>query len=126
MITTGWPVIGAVAAGGALGAAARYAATAAAPGPWTTVAINVAGCLAMGAFLARIEDRPGTHPLLRPFVATGVLGGFTTFSAFAVQTLGLGDRPLLAAGYLAATVAGSLGAVRLGHRLGRGVKENPA
>ncbi|WP_306839667.1 fluoride efflux transporter FluC [Catenuloplanes nepalensis] len=106
----GWPVVGVVAAGGALGAAARYAVAVAWPGPWTTVVINVAGCLAIGAVLARIADRP----LLRPFVATGVLGGFTTFSTFAMQSLELGD-PV----YVGVTVAGSLGAAWLGQRIFR-------
>ncbi|MDR7280012.1 fluoride efflux transporter FluC [Catenuloplanes atrovinosus] len=115
----GRPVIAVVAAGGALGAVARYALTAAWPAIWTTVAVNVIGCLAIGVLLARIADRPGVSPLLRPFLATGVLGGFTTFSAFTVQTLDLADRPPAAAAYVLATVGGSVGAAWLGARLGR-------
>lgn len=116
-----WPVIGVVAAGGALGSGARYGVTTAWPAvpgsvPWATVAINVAGCLMIGVFLGRLSTRPGTHPLLRPFFATGVCGGFTTFSTFAVQTLELGRSAPV---YVVATVAGALGAAWLGERLGR-------
>jgi fluoride exporter len=108
----GWPVIGVVAAGGALGAGARYGVTSLWTTPWATVAVNVAGCLLIGVLLARLGERR----LLRPFLTTGVCGGFTTYSTFAVQTLELSGRSALV--YLTATVAGSLGAAWLGGRLG--------
>ncbi|WP_204164609.1 fluoride efflux transporter CrcB [Nocardioides daejeonensis] len=113
----------AVALGGALGATLRWAAaehwpTVGGTFPWTTLAINVSGCLAMGVLIA-FARRPGAHPLMRPFVGTGVLGGFTTYSAFGVEAQQLleAGRPGLAAAYVGATVALALAAVSLGARL---------
>ena len=87
-------IAGAVAAGGVIGALARHGAgvalpTAAGAFPLTTFAVNVVGCALMGALVAALARTPGAHPLLRPFLGTGVLGGFTTFSAFAVETVEL-------------------------------------
>ncbi|MFI5841080.1 fluoride efflux transporter FluC [Catenuloplanes sp. NPDC051500] len=110
-VLPGWPVIGAVAAGGALGAGTRYGVTLAWTAPWATVAVNVAGCLLIGVFLARLGERP----LLRPFLTTGFCGGFTTYSTFAVQTLELSGRSAVL--YVVATVAGAVGAAWLGGRL---------
>ena len=116
-----WRLAGAVAAGGALGAAARYGLAEAWPTspdgfPWATFVINVTGCLAIGVLLG--VDR---RPAVRAFAGTGVLGGFTTFSSYAVQSDGLwrADRPWLAAGYLAGTVLAALGAAWLGATLVR-------
>ncbi|GAU65406.1 CrcB protein homolog [Streptomyces sp. NBRC 110611] len=116
-----WPVIGAVSAGGAVGAAARYGASLlwpAGPGafPWTTLAVNAAGCALMGVLMVLITEVRSAHRLLRPFLGTGVLGGFTTFSTYAVDVQRLvGDRqPLLALAYLAGTVLAALAAVWLG------------
>ncbi len=84
-------VLAAIAVGGALGAVARYAVGLAWPSaaggfPWSTFAINVAGCFAIGVLLVALTEGSGPpHPLARPFLGTGLLGGFTTFSAYAVQ-----------------------------------------
>ncbi|MFD6417342.1 fluoride efflux transporter CrcB [Streptomyces sp. NPDC060194] len=114
-----WPVVGAVAVGGGVGALARYAAaqlwpTAEGAFPWTTFAVNMVGCAAIGLFLALL--RPHAHPLLRPFVATGILGGFTTFSTYAVDAAGLvrADRAAVAAAYLLLTLLAALLAARAG------------
>lgn len=109
-------VLAAVALGGALGAGARYGAsqlwpTAAAGFPWTLLWTNVAGCAAIGVLMAVLPAAP--HPLLRPFLGAGFLGGFTTFSAYAAdihRLLGQG-RPQTAAAYLAATLLLALAAV---------------
>jgi CrcB protein len=88
--------------------------------PWTTLGINVLGCLLIGLLIAvAVLRRP--HPLLRPFLGTGVLGGFTTFSGYAVDGLGLlvDGRPGPAAAYLGGTLAGALGATWLGLACGR-------
>ena len=94
---TGAPPTAAVAAvvslGGALGALARWGVGLFAPTPHgafplATFAINVVGCALLGALVVAAQ-RPGTSPLARPFLGTGVLGGFTTFSAYAVDTDGL-------------------------------------
>jgi CrcB protein len=109
---TSWDVIAAVAAGGALGAAARYGVGLAWPHPWATLAINVTGCFMIGAL---VELSP-PHRLARPFLATGVLGGFTTFSTYAVETRTLiaTGRPGAAAAYVVGTLIAALVAVRLG------------
>ncbi|GHF13101.1 putative fluoride ion transporter CrcB 1 [Amycolatopsis deserti] len=88
------PVIAAVAAGGGFGALARYELTAAwpaAPGhfPWATFVINVAGCFLIGVLMVLVTEVRVTHRLVRPFLGVGVLGGFTTFSTYAVEVHGL-------------------------------------
>ncbi|CAL9348659.1 Putative fluoride ion transporter CrcB [Streptomyces sp. enrichment culture] len=114
------PVVAAVALGGGTGAAARYAASLWWPAhtggfPWTTFWVNVAGCAVMGVLMAVLTDLRAVHRLVRPFFGTGVLGGFTTFSTYAVdirQLAGTGHvRTALA--YLAATPPAALAAVWL-------------
>lgn len=108
----------AVALGGVLGALARYGAglvwpTAPTAFPWTTLVVNVVGCAVIGAFLVLITEVWVPHPLLRPFFGTGVLGGFTTFSTYAVDVHRLVDRGYAARGlgYLAATLLAAMTAV---------------
>ncbi len=107
-----WSAVSAVAAGGVVGALGRFGLQEAVPGRWTTVGINVVGCLLIGALMPLIAGRR----LLRPFVAPGVLGGFTTFSAYAVdvQRAGLSATAAL---YLVGTVVGALLAVWAGAAL---------
>lgn len=107
-----------VAAGGAIGATARYAAGLgwqAGPTafPWTTLLVNVVGCAVIGVFLVVITEGRQAHPLVRPFFGTGVLGGFTTFSTYAVDVRRLleGGRPGPALAYLGLTLVGALFAV---------------
>jgi CrcB protein len=110
------PVIAAVSAGGALGAAARYGAGLLWPDgpsafPWTTLGINALGCALIGVLMVLVtEVRPSAHRLVRPFFGTGVLGGFTTFSTYAVdiQRLVEHGRPGPALAYLAATLLAAL------------------
>lgn len=71
-----------VAVGGAAGALARAASTGAGDA-WSVAAVNVAGCLLMGVLTAWLAA-PGRWPGWSPLLSTGVLGGFTTFSAWAV------------------------------------------
>lgn len=84
--------------------------------PWATLAINVMGCLAIGALatLPRLQQGP---TWLRPFLITGVLGGFTTYSALALEAGILLDSGDIASGvgYLAVTMVGGLCAATLGH-----------
>ncbi|MGW2047085.1 fluoride efflux transporter CrcB [Streptomyces sp. NPDC001858] len=114
------PVVAAVSVGGGLGAAARYAAalwwpTETGGFPWTTFWVNVVGCAVIGVFLVLITEAMTPHPLVRPFFGTGVLGGFTTFSTYAVEIERLFDqgRPGTALAYLAATLLAALSAVWL-------------
>ena len=114
-----------VAVGGAVGATARYGVTILAGRlttlPLGTLAVNVTGCFAMGLLAAGLAFRGGQH--LAPLLLTGVLGGFTTFSAFSLDTLTLWERgaAALALGYVAASVLLSLMAVTAGLALGRGI-----
>ncbi|MFF8636925.1 fluoride efflux transporter FluC [Streptomyces pilosus] len=99
------PVVAAVALGGAAGAAARYAAglgwpTPAGTFPWTILCVNVAGCALIGVLMVIVTEVRTAHLLVRPFLGTGVLGGFTTFSTYAVDV-----RDLLDGGHAAAGVA---------------------
>ena len=115
-----------VALGGAIGASARYGvnilAGRIAPGlPLGTLSVNVLGCMAMGVLASVLALRGGQH--LAPLLLTGVLGGFTTFSAFALDTVTLWDRGAggMAIGYVLASVLLSLLAVLAGLAIGRGV-----
>jgi CrcB protein len=85
------------------------------------MAINVAGSFAMGVFVELLARRLGASNELRLFVATGVLGGFTTFSAFSLDFAVFWQRGEMAAaaGYALASVIGSLLAVFLGLWLAR-------
>lgn len=116
---TGRRVLGAIAVGGALGASARYAASSAWPAaegtfPWAVFAVNVSGCALIGVLMVLVAERGTvTHPLVRPFLGVGVLGGFTTFSAYAadVSELLAGQEAVTALVYMAATAVAALGAV---------------
>lgn len=111
-----------VALGGALGAVARVLLSGALPRPsgfpLGTLAVNVLGCLAAGAFLAHAEARGSVTEDARAFLVSGVLGGFTTFSAFGGETFGLwraGETGLAAANAGANLILG-FGAVWAGHK----------
>ena len=117
----------AVALGGALGSVARYALSSSlrtlVPGfPVGTLIVNVAGGLAMGAITAWALARPAAlSDLLRIGLTTGILGGFTTFSAFSIETLLLWRDGHAAAAFanIAANLVLSLAACALGFWLGR-------
>ncbi len=120
------PVVCAVSVGGGVGAAARYGAsllwpTEAGAFPWTTFLVNVAGCAVIGVFLVLVTEVWAAHRLVRPFFGTGVLGGFTTFSTYAVDIQRLVDDGRAATGlaYLAATLLAALAAVWAAARLTR-------
>ncbi|MGC5014469.1 fluoride efflux transporter FluC [Streptosporangium sp. DT93] len=129
-----WGTLGAISAGGTAGALARHGLTVAFPYPpdglpWVTFAINVSGCLLIGLLMVFVTEIPGVHPLVRPFLGVGVLGGFTTFSTYVVdiERLAAAGAPRVALGYLFGTVAAAVAATwtgialaRLAVRLGRG------
>lgn len=121
-----WAVLGAVSAGGAIGALARDALTVAWPHqpgafPWATFVTNVTGCLLIGVLMVLITEVWAAHQLLRLFLGTGVLGGYTTFSTYAVdaQQLVVAGAARTALLYLAATVVTALVAVYAGMTLTR-------
>ena len=111
-------VLAAIAVGGALGALGRHLVGEAwptAPGafPWGIFGVNVSGCLLIGVLMAVLGLLPAHHRLVRPFLGVGILGGFTTFSTYAVQShaLVMAGHPLVALAYLGGTVLAALLAV---------------
>lgn len=115
-----------VAIGGAIGASARYTVYRAliwhGPGfPVATAVVNILGSFAMGLLAAGMAHRWGNG--YAPLLLTGVLGGFTTFSAFSLDALSLWERGQLtgAAIYVVASVLLSLIAVIVGLTIGRGI-----
>ncbi|MEO9615754.1 MAG: fluoride efflux transporter CrcB [Nitratireductor sp.] len=116
-----------IAAGGAIGASLRHLTgmlflRLLGPGfPWATLTVNIVGGFAMGLFIELLARRVGAPMELRLFVATGLLGGFTTFSAFSLEVALLWERGAiaLAALYLAASVIGAVGALFCGLWLAR-------
>lgn len=121
-------VLPVIAVGGMVGASARHAAdvlwpTAGGDLPWATLGVNALGCLLIGVLMVYVVEVGQAHPLARPFLGVGVLGGFTTFSTYAVEvTVLLADgRALLALSYLAGTVAVALASTLAGLALARRV-----
>ncbi|MFN8557466.1 MAG: fluoride efflux transporter CrcB [Dehalococcoidia bacterium] len=114
-------------AGGALGSGLRYlgsqgmAARLGLTFPWGTLAVNLAGSFLIGLIATLADERGAVGWRLRLFLITGVLGGFTTFSAFSLETLRLvgQGQPLRAGLYVAGSVALGLLAAAAGIALGR-------
>jgi CrcB protein len=119
-----WPVLAVIAGGGVVGALARYGIQLGLPHrpdgfPWATFLVNITGCLLIGALMVLIVEVWSGPPLLRPFLGVGVLGGYTTFSTYALDiqqgvTAAAAATALL---YLAATLLGALFAVWAGAAL---------
>lgn len=131
----GGPLIGyaAAALGGAVGALGRWGVAEALPSPaggwpWATLLVNLTGCLLLGLLLAVLAARHPDSPWLRPLLGTGVLGGYTTFSSFAVETVRLAEAGAwaTAAGYVLASVLGGVLAAAGGVALGRRLAAVPA
>ena len=120
------PTVIQVALGGALGAAARYGVGVALfrPGggfPMGVLAVNIIGSFLMGAIVVYLGQKMMTH--LNPFLMTGILGGFTTFSAFSLEAYTLFERGEVtqAAIYVALSVILSIAALVLGIFIMRGL-----
>ncbi|MDR3636487.1 MAG: fluoride efflux transporter CrcB [Isosphaeraceae bacterium] len=126
---TGWRVF-ALSVGGALGVNARYwlgawmSRWASPQFPWATFVINVSGAFAIG-FLTTLLARWLPHPSVRLFALVGFLGGYTTFSTFAYESLTLWERGerWLSLTNVAGSVAAGLVAVTMGTMLARGLTE---
>lgn len=116
-----------MALGGAIGAAGRYltgVATMRMLGqgfPWGTLVVNVVGSFLMGALVVMLAKKGGHH--FAPLLMTGILGGFTTFSAFSLDALTIFERGQqgLAAVYVVASVGLSLLAIVAGMMAARGL-----
>jgi fluoride exporter len=116
-------------AGGAIGSGLRYAANVLAVKAlglgvaWATLFVNVAGSFAMGLLVTYLLSRSAEPSAAHVFLATGILGGFTTFSAFSLDAVALIERGeiAIAAGYVAASVIVSIAACALAFGIGRSV-----
>jgi CrcB protein len=121
-----WDILALIAAGGSLGAVARYEIGQAMPRtsrefPWATFLINVTGSFALGVLMVFVLEVWASSRYVRPFFGVGLLGGYTTFSTYVLET-----RDLLVAGqkdlagvYLFGSVAAGLMSVWLGIVTGR-------
>jgi camphor resistance protein CrcB len=115
--------------GGGLGSMARYGLSVfgmrlVGQGfPWPTLLINIAGSAFMGLLTGWLAAQGNAPQALRLFIATGILGGFTTFSTFSLETVLLYERGQagLAVAYVAASVAVGVAALFIAMRLARGM-----
>ena len=119
-------VLLAVTLGGVVGAVARYEGglwfpTRSDAFPWTTLSINLIGSFLLSIVVVAATDVWPRQGLIRPLFGTGVIGGFTTYSTFAVdqQRLLTNGHPLTAVAYLLLTLAGGLLASWAGAQLAR-------
>jgi fluoride exporter len=121
----------AIAVGGGLGSVARYLLSAAFPAgrgfPWAIFAVNVSGCFLLGLLVVYLLEVWPPRRFLRPFLAIGLLGGYTTFSTYAagVMTLLTGSAPALADAYALSSVLAALVAVWAGIRAARLASTKP-
>lgn len=126
LVRTHGLVLAVIAAGGGLGAIARYGIGMLLPTlpgrfPWGTFAVDVLGCFLIGVLMVLVTDVWSAHRLVRPFLGVGVLGGFTTFSTYANEVRDL-LRPgsvVVALLYLFGTLGCALLAVVVGMALTR-------
>ena len=117
----------AIAVGGAVGSVLRYGmstwvhALAGRGFPYGTLAVNVLGCLAMGFLFVLLVERMGENTILRAGLLIGVIGGFTTFSAFSIETFNLIEQGAVAKAMtnMAASLILCIGATWLGAILAR-------
>ncbi len=116
----------AIALGGAIGGVARYSVSLALPTrpghfPWDTFLINVSGSFVLGLLVILLAERFPPSRYARPFIGTGIIGAYTTFSTFGVETdLLIRDGHLgIAAAYALGTLAGGLIAAWVGVVVGR-------
>lgn len=130
LLRTHGAVLAVVSAGGGLGSLARFGLATWWPTglggfPWSTFTVNVVGCFLIGVLMIVITEVRMAHPLVRPFLGVGVLGGFTTFSAYAADIRVLIESGHLPLGmvYLAATLlcalpatASAIALTRFAHR----------
>lgn len=118
-----------VALGGAVGSVARFGVNLTAPRllgadfPWATLIVNILGSLIMGFLAAFLAEKYSDQPDLRLFLLTGVLGGFTTFSAFSLDVFNLVQRgeSSTAMIYASASVVLSIVAVFAGFVVSRAI-----
>ena len=121
----------AIAVGGGTGSVARYLLSAAFPAgpgiPWAIFTVNVSGCFCLGVLIVYLLEVWPPRRLLRPFLAIGLIGGYTTFSTYAagVLTLLTGRAFALADAYALSSVLAALVAVWCGMKLARALARMP-
>ncbi|MBO0832497.1 MAG: CrcB family protein [Actinobacteria bacterium] len=124
--------LAAIAIGGGLGSVARYLLQAGFPAghgfPWAVFAVNISGSFLLGALMVYLLDVWPPRRFLRPFLAVGLIGGYTTFSTYAggIMTLLTGGRPALADAYALTSILGALVAVWCGMKAARVAVTVPA
>jgi CrcB protein len=124
--------LAAVAAGGGVGSVVRYLLAVAFPAghgfPWAIFAINVSGCFLLGLLMVYLLEVWPPRRFLRPQLAVGLIGGYTTFSTYAggVMTLLTGRAPALGVGYALSSVLAGLVAVWCGGKAARAASTLPA
>ncbi|MBO0824013.1 MAG: CrcB family protein [Actinobacteria bacterium] len=124
--------LAAIAFGGGLGSVARYAMQAAFPAgrgfPWAVFGVNISGSFLLGALMVYLLDVWPPRRFLRPFLAVGLIGGYTTFSTYAggIMTLLTSGRPALADAYALTSILGALVAVWCGMKAARVAVTVPA
>jgi len=123
--------LAAIAIGGGIGSLARYLLSAAFPAghgfPWAIFAVNVSGSFVLGVLMVYMLDVWPPRRFLRPFLAVGLIGGYTTFSTYAgaVMTLLTGGRLALADDYALTSVMAALVAVWCGMKAARAAAALP-
>jgi fluoride exporter len=124
--------VAAVAAGGGVGGLARYLLSAAFPAghgfPWAIFGVNVSGSLLLGVLMVYLLEVWPPRRFLRPFLAIGLIGGYTTFSTYAggVMTLLTGRAQAVAVAYALSSILGALVAVWCGMKAARAAVRLPA
>jgi fluoride exporter len=117
--------LAAIAVGGGVGSVARYGLSQAFPAghgfPWAIFAVNVSGCLLLGMLMVYLLEVWPPRRYLRPLLAVGLIGGYTTFSTYAagVMTLLTGGAPALADAYALTSIFAALAAVWAGMKAAR-------
>jgi fluoride exporter len=117
--------LGAIAVGGGLGSLARYLLSATFPAghgfPWAIFAVNVSGSFLLGVLMVYLQEVWPPRRFLRPFLAIGLIGGYTTFSTYAggVMTLLTGGATALAAAYALCSILAAVVAVWCGVQAAR-------
>jgi CrcB protein len=123
--------LAAIAVGGGIGSVARYLLSQAFPAglgfPWAIFAVNVSGCFLLGLLMVYLLDVWPPRRYLRPFLAIGLIGGYTTFSTYAagVMTLLIGHAPALADAYALSSILAALVAVWAGTKAARAASTRP-
>lgn len=114
-------VLAVISAGGALGSVGRWGVGELLPWsgttfPWATFVVNVSGALALGVLMVFVLEVWRPHRYVRPFVGIGLLGGWTTFSTYALEARDLlaSGRPATALAYVGGSLVAGLLAVWLG------------